>query len=200
MTFNKTAGAFLVLFVVSAVSPEFFSAYAQGDSASSTGSFDIAKVRDAVKGPPGFLDRSKKDLPKTPSITAVVVRMIISLAVILLLLAAGVYAFRRLTFKGRMSGHKSGTMDVLEIMNIMPGKTLALVRVQDRVILLGIFQDGMEPLSTFEGEKAVEIIKATDRGNTPNLLAHFSENLNAFTEKLKGRKDVKNNQPVFRIE
>jgi flagellar biogenesis protein FliO len=199
IVFTEKVCLLSLLFLLSASSLELFSVYAAPDSASQTGSFDIAKVRAAVAGTSG-LTGAKKEIPKTPSIVAVVVRMVISLAIILLLLAIAVYVFRRLTFKGRSMGHKSGIMDVLETMNIMPGKTLALVRVQDRVLLLGIYQDGMETLTQFESEKAVEIIKATDRGNTPNLLAHFGENLSAFTEKLKGRREIKNSQPNFKIE
>jgi len=69
----------------------------------------------------------------------------------------------------------------------MPGKTLALVRVSDRVLLLGLSQDSVRCLCEFEGPKALEIIQATDKGNMPRLMTQFSDHLNSFLDRFKGK-------------
>lgn len=177
------ACTFLLLFVLSVACVCALSVSAQP---ASSGGFDIAKVREAVDGK-ADPQTGKAELPRTPSITAALVRMVLSLAVILFLVAAVFYGLRRFAFRNRLTSRGSGMLDVLETTGILPGKTLALVRVSDRVLLLGLSQDSVRCLCEFEGAKALEIIQASDKGNMPKIMTQFSDQLNSFLGRFKGK-------------
>jgi flagellar protein FliO/FliZ len=185
---SKKGSLFFALFVLSAACFSYFTVWAQDSSSgSATGSFDIAKVRSAAFGTASAGQSQKPDLPKTPSISGIITRMVLSLGIILLLLAGIVIIFKKIFYRGKSSGFRSGALDVLKTTSIMPGKSLSLVRIADKVLLLGIFQEGIRCLSEFEGEHAIEIIQATDKGNLPRPVSQFSESLNIFLDKFKNK-------------
>lgn len=187
MQIKKLKLFLIFLFVISAPWTSSFSVYAQNGKTEKKG-FNIEKVRSAVRRSNTTADTAKKTkLPVTPNVTAVILRMVISLIVILLLLGVVVYVFRRIVLHGKSHASKEGLIDVLETTTIMPGKSLSLVRASDRVLLLGISQEGIRSLSEFNGEKAIEIIKSTNKGNTQKPLSQFSENLNVFLDKFKNK-------------
>jgi flagellar biogenesis protein FliO len=178
----------LLLFVLSAAAVQPFNGYAQTAAADS--GFSMKKLASALGTQKSISDTGRVPLPKTPNLGATVVKMIIALAVILLLLGGITYGFKRFAFKGPRNISKSGLMDVLESMSFMPGKHLCLVRVSDRVLLLGVSPEDIHILCEFQGPKALEIIEATDKGNMPKLLTQFSDHLNGFLGKFKEKKEA----------
>lgn len=182
--FFKTA--LVLLFLISAGLAQDFTGFSKKKQSVGK-SFDIEKVRAATADRGTGKDNIQRPDRSVPSMGVMFGKILISLSIILLLLAGTVYLFRRFTWKGNVTSAKSGVMDVLETTSIMPGKSLSIVRVADRVLLLGIFQEGIRCLSEFEGEKALEIIQATDKGNGPSMMTQFSDNLNQFMGKFKGK-------------
>ena len=172
------------LSIISAVIFTTFSINAQSQSDTLT-RFDFSKVQTAIAGKAGNSGSNQVGLPKTPSITAVILKMIFWLAVVLFLLAGAVYVFRKFASYGKKIGSRSSNLDILETAGIMPGKTLSLVRVADKVLLLGISQDTITCLTEFSGERALEMIQTTGKENAPKAVMQFSESLNFFMEKFK---------------
>lgn len=183
----KWKSTIVLLFVISAVLGGGFSAFARSRS-EGIGDFDIAKVRRAsgVRSATAGKNVIQSSVAN-PGLSKIAIRMIVSLGAIMLLLAAVMYGFRKLAGQRGPINARSGMLDVLETASIMPGRSLSLVRASDRVLLLGISQEGIRCLSEFSGEGAVEIIEATDKGNFPKPLTQFSDSLNGFLDKFKGK-------------
>ena len=179
----KNKRTLLALLILSAAFLSTFSACAADSSG--IGKFDIEKVRSAVIGKTADGQTGAVKLPQTPNVVSVITRTIFWLAVILLLIAGVVFVFRRIVYSRGGAGRGAGALDIIESMTLVPGKTIMLVRAADKVIVLGVYQDGMECFATFEGEKALEIIQSGSREGMPRTMTQFSESLNQFMDKFK---------------
>ena len=149
--------------------------------------FDISKVRRAVRREATITDAGKGEISEMPGLAGTVINMAVALTIILLLLVVVVYFFKKFLYRGISGSSKNGLIDVLETTGIMPGKSLSFVRVSDRVLLLGISQDSIEPLCEFCGEEALDIIKNI---NKEKPIAQFSESLSSFINKFKENKNA----------
>lgn len=176
----------LLLLVVSALAAPGFSVFAQART-SQVGDFDLSKVRRAVRARKSPAAAPAEKAVAAPNVSAIIMRMILSLSAVLLVLGGGVFLFRKIAYRGRATGFRAGLIDVLETSAVMPGKTLALVRASDRVLLLGISQNNMQPLSEFSDDKSLEIIQQSSKGPAGKPLTQFSESLNIFLDKFKGK-------------
>jgi flagellar biosynthetic protein FliO len=103
--------------------------------------------------------------------------LIITIAAIFLV----IWGIKRVGFAGR-SKIGGGSMDVLEALPLGQNRNIVLVRVVDKVYLIGQTQNSITVLETIEGQKALELISTT-KGVVS--MAQFKDVFNNFMGKFK---------------
>jgi flagellar biosynthetic protein FliO len=92
-----------------------------------------------------------------------------------------IWGIKRIGFAGR-SKIGGGSMDVLEALPLGQNRNIVLVRVVDKVYLIGQTQSTITVLETIEGQKALELISST-KGVVS--MAQFKDVFNNFMGKFK---------------
>jgi flagellar biosynthetic protein FliO len=159
-----------------------------GQSKAETGTFDIEKVRAAVSNEQSALS---PDSPKpasagasvktTENLGIVVLRIALYLAITIGMIFLVIWGIKRIGLAGR-SKIGGGSMDVLEALPLGQNRSIVLVRVVDKVYLLGQTAQQINVLETIEGQKALEIISST-KGVVS--MAQFKEVFNNFVGRFK---------------
>jgi len=154
------------------------------------GGFDIEKVRRAVTGDtstPSF-DSLHAPIGVPPARAGENWPVVIMRITLYLAITAGatffvVWGIKRLGLAGR-SKIRGGSMDVLEAVALGQNKSLALVRVVDKVYLIGQTQTQITLLDTMEGAKAIELIASSKGGVS---MGQFKDVFNSFMDRFKAR-------------
>jgi flagellar biosynthetic protein FliO len=154
------------------------------------GGFDINKVASAVAG------QNNQFMPETGKVAAsvqkfagkkeenwlfVCMRIGFYLAITILAIFLLIFGIKKAGFATR-SKIGGGSMDVLEALPLGQHKSVALVRIVDKVYVIGQTQTGMNVLDTIEGQKALELISTT-KGVVSMM--QFKEVFNSFMGKFK---------------
>jgi flagellar biosynthetic protein FliO len=115
------------------------------------------------------------------SLGTIILRISAYLALIVLVIVLFVWLMRKTGMVGssRIGG---GTMDMLEALPIGQGRTIALVRVLDTVLVLAQSGQQITLLDKIEGQKALEVIASTKGGTS---IVQFKEVFNSFFGKMK---------------
>lgn len=103
------------------------------------------------------------------------VRFIFALAIVLILLILTLWALKRLSrFRG--AGVSDSAIDVLSIRYIERNKAVALVRIVDRVLIIGIAENALTTLGELSSEEldAVTIDATAEPGVFGNVLTRFT--------------------------
>jgi flagellar biosynthetic protein FliO len=154
------------------------------------GSFDINKVARDVAGQETTLtaDTAKaatavnKFAGKTnENWTLVSLRIGLYLFVTIASIFLLIWVIKRIGLAGR-SKIGGGSMDVLEALPLGQNRNIVLVRVVDKVYLIGQTQTSITVLETIEGQKALELISTT-KGVVS--MAQFKDVFNNFMGKFK---------------
>jgi flagellar biosynthetic protein FliO len=157
------------------------------------GTFDINKVAQNVEGrgnaPASDTGASAASAPKVDRITGktnenwTLVSLRIGLYLILTITAIFlvIWGIKRIGLAGR-SKIGGGSMDVLEALPLGQNRAIVLVRVVDKVYLIGQTQNQISVLETIEGQKALELISTT-KGVVS--MAQFKDVFNNFMGKFK---------------
>ncbi|MFC1551450.1 flagellar biosynthetic protein FliO [Candidatus Latescibacterota bacterium] len=104
------------------------------------------------------------------------VRFIFALAIVLILLILTLW-FLKYIMKLRNSGGAHGEIDVLEIRYIEPKKAIAIVRVLNRVMIIGLAENSITALGDLSSEEIgkLNLDKKTDPGIFGNILSKYKE-------------------------
>jgi flagellar biosynthetic protein FliO len=157
------------------------------------GTFDINKVAQSVQGGANALASdtgpSAATAPAVDRITGktsenwTLVSLRIGLYLILTITAIFlvIWGIKRIGLAGR-SKIGGGSMDVLEALPLGQNRAIVLVRVVDKVYLIGQTQNQISVLETIEGQKALELISTT-KGVVS--MAQFKDVFNNFMGKFK---------------
>jgi flagellar biosynthetic protein FliO len=177
--------AAVFLFIGIVVVP-FSSAFSQ--SKPDIGSFDIEKVRNAVgngvtasPGDSAPATAGNVTVKATENWGIVVFRIFLYLGITIAAIFLVIWGIKRLGLVGR-SKIGGGSMDVLEALSLGANKSVVLVRVLDKVYLLGQTQNQISVLETIEGSKAIELISST-KGVVS--IAQFKDVFGSFMGKFK---------------
>jgi flagellar biosynthetic protein FliO len=178
----------VVLFCSILVLPH--SSFAQ--SRQDIGSFDINKVARDVGGQSAMTPDSA--VPRSPAAsvdafagktkenwTLVSLRIGLYLFITIAAIFLVIWGIKRIGLAGR-SKIGGGSMDVLEALPLGQNKTMVLVRVVDKVYLIGQTQNSLDVLETIEGQKALELISST-KGVVS--MAQFKDVFNNFMTKFR---------------
>jgi flagellar biosynthetic protein FliO len=152
------------------------------------GSFDIAKVRQAVVDQQtGAADTAHAQHPravKGESWAAILLRIAGYLALVVMLILGLFWVLRKTGVVGLASSAaraSPASMDVLESLTLGQGRTVVLVRIHDSVLVLAQTTQNVTLLDKLEGPKAIEVIAAT-RGTS---VGQFKDMFSTFLGKMK---------------
>jgi flagellar biosynthetic protein FliO len=86
----------------------------------------------------------------------------VALGSVLLLIAIVAWGLKRFGPKGQLGG---SAIRILSRSHLSPKQSLALIRVSNRVILVGITPDRISPLTTFDDPVGVDVMTASTSAN-----------------------------------
>ena len=139
-------------------------------------------------GAPGAGAGTASGLGGGISMGPVVLRLMGSMTVVFLLIFVVIYLFRRygrnLSPQMAMSGH----ITILGSFSLEAKKRIYLVRVFDRVILMGSGPNGLAALAEFDRNDVEERLKATD--SNPRPVDDFRRMIRKLTANLQSLKGV----------
>jgi flagellar biosynthetic protein FliO len=154
------------------------------------GSFDIEKVRKAAGDPATVLpaDSSlsvsgEKKSKASENWGLVVMRICLYLGITIAAIFLVIWGIKRIGLAGR-SKIGGGSMDVLEALPLGQNRGLVLVRVVDKVYVVGQTPDQITLFETIEGQKALELISTT-KGVVS--MAQFKDVFGSFMGKFKAK-------------
>jgi flagellar biosynthetic protein FliO len=112
----------------------------------------------------------------------VVILRIAGFLVLIIGLIFGVLWFIRKTGILSPARGAGGAMDVLEVLPLGQNRSIALVRVMDKVLVVTQTQQQISLLDKIEGDKALELVASTKGGTT---ILKFKDVFNSFFDKMK---------------
>ena len=118
--------------------------------------------------------------PAEPVLTFwTVFRLILALALVLALIMATVWLVKKLN-PGMVRTGSSGTIRILSATYLGPKKGLYLIKVLDRVILVGMTENSVQPITEFSGdEEAVRLLESeadkSGGGGFQNILSRLMQ-------------------------
>lgn len=152
------------------------------------GTFDIEKVRKEAIG--NSSDNSNDSLKgsfasqknvREENLGFLILRLTLYFAITIAAIFLVVWLIKKIGIAGK-SKIGGGSMDILEALSLGPNKSIILVRVVDKVYLLGQTQNSINVLEIYEGQKALELISST-KGIVS--MSKFKDVLNTFMERFK---------------
>ncbi len=146
--------------------------------------FDMSKVREAVVAGneiDSLNAAGKETLENEASYVVITVRIIFTVIILTALIAFVLWLMKSSGISGS-SKIGGGNMDFLEALPLGQNRNIILVRVMDKVLVLGQSSTGLNLLETIEGDQAVELI-ASSKGGTS--IVQFKDVFNNFMEKIK---------------
>lgn len=105
-------------------------------------------------------------------------KVVMALFLTLLLLVAGVWLLKRFLRVNKIPGISGRALAILEIRYITPKKAIALVRVLQRVLIVGVSENSLNMLGELTSEEIerLETNARTEPGIFKNILAGFTRN------------------------
>ncbi len=88
----------------------------------------------------------------------VVVKTLLSLAAVLALMGAVVFVMKRFMLGGRSSSSHIVEMRVLGTMMLQPKRVISVVKVMNKVLILGVSEHGMQTLGELNDEQSLQQI------------------------------------------
>ena len=125
-----------------------------------------------------------------------------ALAVVILSIYLGVFLLKRMMGKKYSGNKKHNILEVLETTYIGPKKTISLVRVAGKSVLVASTENQISMLTEMDSEETEEILRGIDVEIEPdvfqNMLHSASDKMKAFTngDKLKSLLTVQSTQKV----
>jgi len=143
----------------------------------------------AIDGAPAVDSTSAAAAPTTTpvgggagSATLSIIKMLAALAVVIGCIYLAIYLLKKLMARRQQAGSADRILQILETAWIDPKKSLSLVRVADKAVLIGVTDNQISVLTELDPEKTQALAAAcahADRGN-------FSGFLKAASDKWKG--------------
>lgn len=182
---HKSLLTFLLLcfFILLTVPP---SITAQDPPPNTYGSFDINKVRQAM-GDTG-LGAVPSAVQKPVSIAFLLARILISLALLTAAVIGLLWILKKSGFSGTSRLGGGASMDVVEVLPLGQNRSIFLVRLTDKILVIAQTPHHTALLDTIEGPRAIEIIAGHAEGPA---MAPFKDVFNTFIEKLKKQEPQK---------
>jgi flagellar protein FliO/FliZ len=121
------------------------------------------------------------------------VRMIGALIFVLICVYVVLYLLKRMMGKRYTGGNRGDLLEVLGTLCVAPKKSVSLIRVADKSVLVGITDNQISCLMELDASQTATLTAATA---TPRDQAPFAELLKSASQKIKGM-GVKKTQPAL---
>ena len=108
-----------------------------------------------------FLSYGTEDMPKQ-SLTGVMLRLVLSMIAIVALIYGTVYVLRYFAKKGSDKPAEDRLVQVVDRVNLDAKRSIYLVKVIDRLMVLGVGGDNVSLLGEINDESVVESVKSAD--------------------------------------
>ncbi|MCM2271319.1 MAG: flagellar biosynthetic protein FliO [candidate division Zixibacteria bacterium] len=153
--------------------------YAQPESqtAVSTDTVEVAATTSTTTAP------AYQPMISTSTATSSIIKMITALAVVVVCIYVGIWLLKKLTSRRYSNGRKALMLEVLETAYIDPKKSLSLVRVADRSVLIGVTDNQISVLTELDTELTKAAMEAASKGTQGES---FSTMLKSATQKFAG--------------
>lgn len=115
--------------------------------------------------------------------TVSILKMIMALAVVIVCIYAGIWLLKKVMVKNRTGNRSAYLLEVLETAYIDPKKSLSLVRVADRSVLIGVTDNQISMLTELDTELTRAAMEAATKGNQSD---NFANMLKSATQKFTG--------------
>ncbi|HID54936.1 TPA: hypothetical protein EYP37_00285 [Candidatus Poribacteria bacterium] len=120
------------------------------------------------------LDYEKPDLPGMPDLLGATLRVALGLIFVIALLIGGFYLLRR--FSGRVGlGEEGVPVRLLWQQSIGPRRSICLVKILDKVLVLGVTNTTISHLMTLTSEEASSLEIRPRTGGPTDLISAFKK-------------------------
>lgn len=113
-----------------------------------------------------------------------------ALAVVVICIYAGLFLLKKAMGRKYSGGGQGGHLEVLESMYVAPKKTVSLIRVGERTVLIGVTEAGVNLLTEFDEVNSASFVAPPEESETPTQFAGL---LKAASQKLKEFRAIKKN-------
>lgn len=114
-----------------------------------------------------------------------VVKMLSALAVVILAVYMAMYALKRLNNRRSAGSAAPGSLDLMQTIYVGPHKTVSLVRVGKRSVLVGVTEQNISTLTELTAEETDSLTSAEDVTSRLSQAGNFAGMLEAARDKLK---------------
>lgn len=133
----------------------------------------------------GFYIRDYADLTSTAASQpwwALTLDLVVKLGLVIGLIYVTMWLLKTYVGRGRLSPRSAGRIDVIDTAVLGPGRSVYLVEIADRVLVLGATAGSLSTLAEISDPAAIDLLKK--RPEEPEAPPPFAEQLKAITEHL----------------
>jgi len=146
----------------------------------------LNQVSGAVSPAPG-------DQPATPAantgMAGAIAKMVSALAVVIAAVFGGLYLLRKLMGKRYGKTGRNDILDVVQTTYIGPHKTISLVKIGSRSVLVGVTDTQISTLTELDEAETAEILAGTAQPAAPDAFAGLLKHATARLRQMGVRKD-----------
>lgn len=117
----------------------------------------------------------------------IVVRMILSLSAVLALMVGLLYLVKRFVMPGAVTVRMPVQVEVLGRRSLQPKKSIVVVRIAGKVLVLGMSEQGMQTLTELSGEALESSLAAQASGHSSSPALPFSAYLQETLRTIRRR-------------
>jgi len=125
------------------------------------------------------------DITVLPNFTDMILKSIFSLSVVIVLIIGFVMFIKKFVYNRSGSNISNGLIKVINTTYIAPKKSINLVKIMDRILVVGITENQMQTLAEFKEEEIPDSIIETRKRN--GSIKQFSDYFNMFFDKVRKR-------------
>lgn len=124
-------------------------------------------------------------VPETPALLSLVLRTTGSIALVIALVFVFVYTMRKFLYARRYRGSREGLINVIGSSFLQPKKAIYVVRVMDRILVLGVTDARISLLCELSDVSAWGSSGISGEANESNSSRQFSEYLGSLLGKIR---------------
>jgi len=114
----------------------------------------------------------RPELPGMPSLLGAGVRIFLALVLVVAILVGGAYLMKKLLSRTPIGSAESPVRLIYQ-QSLGPRRSICLVKVLDKVLVLGVTGTSISPLMTLEGEETAEIDRRLSQTGPIDIFSIF---------------------------
>ncbi len=125
---------------------------------------------------------SLEQMTESPSALPSLMKIGAALTVVVICIYIGLWLLKRVMGRKYSGGGQGGHLEVLESMYVAPKKTVSLIRVGERAILIGVTESGVNMLTEFDETNSAAFLAPIETSEAPQQFAGL---LKTATERIR---------------